>query len=95
MKKLSGLITDIQRDAENEQRSNPNNPILYDSMSQFLTEVQGVKNRMPGYQKEHSTLRSTVADILNELTLLSPRNINPSAMRTFSDSLDEVEPRTS
>lgn len=35
-----------------------------------------------------------MADILNELTLLSPRNINPSTMRTFSDNLDEVEPRT-
>ena len=94
LKKLSGLITDIQRDADNEQRTNPNNPILYDSMSSFLAEVQGVKNRMPGYQKEHGTLRTRVADILNELTLLSPRNINPNTMRTFSDSLDEVEPRT-
>ncbi len=37
LKKLGQLVNDIQRDAENEQRTNPNNPILYDAMHNCLS----------------------------------------------------------
>ena len=41
------MLNDLQRDAENEQRTNPNNPIMYDSMRDLLNEIMHIKNSSP------------------------------------------------